>query len=133
METKTLNHVGPMLLCIVCFKSLCRNEDLKPLSTKSILAHLHFIVQKNYSKSGYFRCGKILRKCWQDISRGGNFYETTPISFIKECEFYFRVGVIFAKKTRARKTRKLPLRENFHIYSIALPTVSAFTCTCTTM
>ena len=30
---------------------------------------------------------------------------------------YFRVGVIFAK-TKARKTRKLPQRENFHIYSI---------------
>ena len=32
---------------------------------------------------GYFRWGKISRKCWQDISRGGNFHDTTPISFIK--------------------------------------------------
>ena len=31
--------------------------------------------------------------------------------------FYFRVGVIFAKKT---KTWKLPPRENFHVYIILL-------------
>ena len=72
-----------------------------------------------YCKRGYFRWGKISRKCWQDISRGGNFHDTTPISFIKAYGFYFRVGVIFAKKTRSRKTRKLPPRENFHVYSIA--------------
>ena len=27
------------------------------------------------------------------------------------------MGVIFTKKTKARKTRKLPPRENFHVYS----------------
>ena len=32
--------------------------------------------------------------------------------------FFFRVGVIFAKKAKARKARKLPPRENFHVYSI---------------
>ena len=68
-----------------------------------------------YCKRGYFRWGKISRKCWQDISRGGNFPDTPPISFIKAYGFYFRVGVIFAKKTKARK---LPPRENFHVYSI---------------
>ena len=72
-----------------------------------------------YCKRGYFRWGKISRKCWQDISRGGNFHDTTPISFIKAYGFYFRVGVIFAKKTKARKTRKLPPRENFHVNSTA--------------
>ena len=71
---------------------------------------------KEYCKCGYFRWGKILRKCWQDISREGNFHETTPISFINAYGFYFRVGVIFAKKTKARKTRKLPSRKNFHVY-----------------
>ena len=30
---------------------------------------------------------------------------------------YFRVGVIFAKKTKAQKTWKLPPSENFHVYS----------------
>ena len=55
-----------------------------------------------------------LGECWQDISRGGNFHDPTPISFIKAYGFYFRVVVIFAKKT---KTRKFPPRENFHVYS----------------
>ena len=36
-------------------------------------------------------------------------------SFIKAYEFYFRVGVIFAKKTKARKTQKLSPRDNFHV------------------
>ena len=36
-----------------------------------------------YCKCGYFRCGKISWKCWQDILRGGNFHDTTPISFIE--------------------------------------------------
>ena len=67
-----------------------------------------------YCKLGYFRWGKISRKCWQDISRGGNFHDTAPFSFIKAYGFYLRVGVIFAKKT---KTQKLPPRENFHVYS----------------
>ena len=49
-----------------------------------------------YCKRGYFRWGKISRKCWQNISRGGYFHDTTPISFIKVYGFYFRVGVIFA-------------------------------------
>ena len=71
-----------------------------------------------YCKRCYFRWGKISRKCWQDISRGGNFHDTTHISFIKAYGFYFRVGVIFTKNTKARKTRKLPPRENFHVYSI---------------
>ena len=70
-----------------------------------------------YCKRGYFRWGEISRKGWQDISRGGNFHDSTPISFIKACGFYFRVGVIFAKNTKARKTRKLPPRVNFHVYS----------------
>ena len=74
----------------------------------------------NYCKRGYFRWGKISRKSCQDISRGGNFHDTTLISFIKAYGFYFRVGVIFAKTTKSRKTRKLPPRENFHVYSIAM-------------
>ena len=73
-----------------------------------------------YCKRGYFRWGKISRKCWQDISRWGNFHETAPFSFIKAYGLNFRVGVIFAKKTKARKTRKLPPRENFHVYSSQL-------------
>ena len=70
-----------------------------------------------YCKGGYFRWGKISRRCSQDISRGGNFQDSTPISFIKAYGFYFSVGVILARKTKAQKTRKLPPRENFHVYS----------------
>ena len=72
----------------------------------------------HYRKRGYFRWGKISRKRWQDISRRGNFHHTTSISFITAYGFYFRMGVIFVKKTKVLKTQKLPPRENFHIYSI---------------
>ena len=57
---------------------------------------------------------KFLQKCWQDISHGGNFHETTHISFILVYGFYFCVGVIFANKTKARK---LTRHENFHVKS----------------
>ena len=75
-------------------------------------------IFSGYCKRVYFRRGKISRKCWQDISRGGDFHNTTPISFIKVYEFYIRMGVIFAKKTKEQITRKLPPHKNFHIYSI---------------
>ena len=63
-----------------------------------------------------FAGGKILQKCCKDISPGGYFHDTTPMSFIKANRFYFRVGVIFVKP-KARKTRKLSQSENFHVYS----------------
>ena len=62
-----------------------------------------------------FPGGEISRKCWQDISHWGNFHDSTPISFIKAYGCYFCVGVIFTKKTKVRKARKLPPHENFHI------------------
>ena len=73
-----------------------------------------------YCKCGYFRWGKISRKCWQDISRGGNFHDTSPISFREAYGFYFCIGVIFAKNAKAQKTRKLPPREKFHVYSTTI-------------
>ena len=48
----------------------------------------------------------------------GNFHDTTPISFVKAYGFYFLLGIIFAKKTKAWKNAKLPPREIFHVYSI---------------
>ena len=71
-----------------------------------------------YCKRGYFHWGEISRKCWQDLSRGGNFHDISPISFIKSYGFNFPAGEIFAKNAISRKTRKLPPRENFHVYSI---------------
>ena len=70
-----------------------------------------------YFKRGYFHWGKISRKCWQDLSRGGNFHDISPISFIKSYGFNFPAGEIFAKNAISQKTRKLPPRENFHVYS----------------
>ena len=97
LQSTSLNlHVK----CILIIVNLSQTEHVN--------ANLETYNEKIYCKRGYFRWGKISRKCWQDISRGGNFHETTPISFINAYGFYFRVGVIFAKKTKARKTRKLP-------------------------
>ena len=86
------------------------------LKTDNISFNLGHTVQA-YCRRGYFCWGEISRKCWQDISRGGNFHDSTQISFIQAYRFYFRVGVIFAKKTKGRKTRKLLPCENFHVYS----------------
>ena len=52
--------------------------------------------RSDYCKRGYFRLGKISRKCWQDLSRGGNFHDISPIFFIKSYGFYFPAGEIFA-------------------------------------
>ena len=68
-----------------------------------------------YCKRGYFRWGEISQKGCQDLSRGGNFHDTTPISLIKSYELNFCAGEIFAKKAISRK---LPQRNNFHVYSI---------------
>ena len=65
-----------------------------------------------------FAGGKFRENVGKTFHVWGNFRDTTHISFIKAYGFYFRVGVIFAKKTKARKTRKLPPRENFHVYSM---------------
>ena len=62
--------------------------------------------------------GENFAKTLARHSRGGNFHDITHSSFIQAYRCYFRVGVIFAKKTKTRKTRKLPPRENFHVYSI---------------
>ena len=64
-----------------------------------------------------FSLGENFAKMMARHFMWGNFHETTPISFINAYGFYFRLGVIFAKKTKARKTRKLPSRQNYHVYS----------------
>ena len=47
----------------------------------------------------------------------GVIFTKLLFSFINAYGFYFRVGGIFVRKTKARKTQKLPPRENFHVYS----------------
>ena len=85
------------------------------------------LITNNYCKRGYFRWGEKFVKIFVKIlgkqltCHGCNFHDTTPISFIMAFWLYFRVGVIFAK-TKAGKTRKIPLCKNFHVYSILLCT-----------
>ena len=67
-------------------------------------------------KRGYFRWGKILRKYWQDISRGGNFHETIPISFINAYGFF-----TWGQFSRRRKEHEK--RENYHHAKISKFTV----------
>ena len=73
----------------------------------------NLILIVSYCKHGYFRWGKISQKCWQDISRGGIFHETTTISFIKAYGFYFRVGVIFPEEDRSAKNAKITPTRKF--------------------
>ena len=64
-----------------------------------------------------FAGGKFRENVVKTFSHWVNFHDTSLISFIKAYGFYFRVGEIFAK-TKARKTRKLPPHENYHVYSM---------------
>ena len=59
-----------------------------------------------YCKRGYFRWGKISRKCRQYISRGGNFHNTSHISFIKAYGYYFSRGGNFREDDKIAKIAK---------------------------
>ena len=72
-------------------------------------------IQAIYCKRGYFRWGKISWKSWQDISRGGNFHDTTPISFIKAYVFYFCVGLIFREEYKSAENAKI---STFTVYRL---------------
>ena len=60
-----------------------------------------------------FTGGKFRKNVGNTFHVWGNFHDTTPVSFIKAYGFYFHVGVIFAKKTKARKMQKLPSTRKF--------------------
>ena len=66
-----------------------------------------------YCKRGYFRWGKISRKCWQDISRGGYFHDTTPNSFIKVYGVFFSRGGNFREKDKSAKNAKITPTRKF--------------------
>ena len=59
---------------------------------------------------------------FHELSCGGNFHDNTSITFIKSYRFSFRVGKIFAKTEKSRKTQKLPPREisTFTVLGIAI-------------
>ena len=81
---------------------------------------LYLPVQFIYCKCGYFPWGgnfeKMLARHFHVGGGGGNFHDTTSLSFIltrvvnslilKTIWFYFCVAVILAKKTNARKTQR---------------------------
>ena len=65
-----------------------------------------FVVTLVYCKCGYFRLGTISRKCWQDLSHGGNFHDISPISLTKSYGFYFSAGGGGGVGSRRRKNNK---------------------------
>ena len=80
--------------------------------------NIHEIILP-YCKRGIFAGGGgISRKCWQDLSHGGNFHNTTPFSLRNSYRFNFCAAEIFAKKAMLGKNVKITLCENFHVYSI---------------
>ena len=88
------------------------------------------MIYDTYCKRGYFRWGKISWKCWQDISRGGNFHDTAPFSFIKSYGFYFSRGGNFreedqnAKIAKITPTRKFPRLQYSNLINLAIDTFS---------
>ena len=82
-------------------------------STTPVRDRLHIAVNVDISAGGKFR-----KNVCKTFHVGLIFHDSPPISFIKAYGLHFRVGVIFAKKTKAQKTRKVRQRENFHVYSI---------------
>ena len=62
----------------------------------------------------FFFAGENSRKCLLDISRGGNFYDTTPVSFInlKGIWILFSREGNFYKEDKSTKNAKIiPTRE----------------------
>ena len=70
------------------------------------MVHCVRFCDTGYCKRGYFRSGKISRKCWQDISRWGNFHDSTHIFLIKSYGFYFPLGEVFRKEGNITKNLK---------------------------
>ena len=81
------------------------NEGSYHCSSKSI--HLLIVfrvpVLLKYCKCVFFSLGEISGKCWQDISRGGNFHYTTPIPFKKAYGFLFPSGGNFRDEDKSAK------------------------------
>ena len=84
-----------------------------------------------YCKLGYFRWGKISRKCWQDLSRGGNFHDTAPISFIKAYGFFFAWGLFSRKRQKREKRKNYPhAKISTFTLNIILQSLLEITCIC---
>ena len=55
-------------------------------------SYLRIFVLSHNVNVVIFAGGNFSQKCWQDITRGGNFHDTSPVSFIKAYGFYFGMG-----------------------------------------
>ena len=72
-----------------------------------------------YYKRGYFRWGKISRKCWQELSRWGYFHDISPTFLNKVLWVLFPRGGNFreedyiAKNVKFTPTRKFPRLQYF--------------------
>ena len=102
---------------------------MQGLSIYSTLTHNWFLTSSDILKpiSIYkmytvnvviFAGGKFCKNVGKSFHVGA--HDTTPVSYIKAYRFYFHVWVIFAKKTKERKTWKLLPCENFHVYSTCM-------------
>ena len=78
--------------------------------TKFTLSELLVV---RYCKHGYFRWGKILRKCWQDLSRGGNFQRFYFTFFLNKVLWVlFSCGGNFREEGHIAKNPKItPMRK----------------------
>ena len=101
MLTSNPTQSGPWWFNIYTSSVFCYYEHKKNFDIHSSMVPLPWRMAgcSKYCKcGGFFRSRKISRNCWQNISRGGNFHNTTPISFMKAYGFYFRVGVMLCIK-----------------------------------
>ena len=112
LHTETSQPMGTVVtIWILCTNNSSVNRGNYCLNLFSLS------VDSKYCKRGYFWWVKISRKCWQDISRGGNFHDSTPISFKKAYGFYFPVGGYFREEDKSAKNAKIHPKKNFHVYS----------------
>ena len=76
-----------------------------------------------YCKHGYFCWGKIWQKCLQDLSRGGYFHNTTPISFINKSfmGFIFVLRKFLGKRQYCENVNITPTRKFSHLQKGKIP------------
>ena len=73
-----------------------------------------------YCKRGYFPWGKISRKCRQDISRGGNFHDTSPFFLHKGIWVLFsREGNFCEEAQKNRQKRKNYPRTKISTFTVS--------------
>ena len=94
-------HQEPYLLCL---------PPCSCLRKSAISQHREGILKKciGILKHGYLCLRKISRKCCQDLSRWGNFHDTSHISLIKSYGVYFCVGENLRRRQYHEKRENYP-------------------------